>query len=744
MAPASAAGDAAESETGQNYYCSYALSGDNLMHQALYCCRDCSPDGSLCCCGGCKDKCHAGHNVEYIADGKGYCDCGKGSLDKPCCLITASTSHARQLLPNTDGRLAPGVNSRNPIEFVELHTAPALASSQCATTTPAAESGVTAGGGGGGNGGGGSAGVGAGGDGLLQRVATACKALVGESKETFWVNNGDEPRCVLEELALDIYRYHVGRLGLEREGLAGGAEWWVQVKDMATAKPGVDIHYDKDEEVAEAWDIGVYPDVSTVTYFSDAPGSAPTVVLSKTASEEVEVATAWGIGEYLDVSTVTYCSEAAGSAPTVVLRKTASEEVVSSLSSLAPSNPTAHSAHSVPPTVVLIKTVSEEVVSSLSSLAPSAPSAHCVPPTVVLSKTASEEVVSSLSSLAPSAHSVSLTVMLSKTASEEVVSSLSSIAPSAPSAHCVPPTVMLSKTVLEEVVSSLSSLAPSNPTAHSAHRVPPTVVLSKTVSEEGVSSLSFLAPSAHSVSLTVVLSKTASEEVVSSLSSLAPSAPSAHCVPPTVVLSKTVSEEVDSLIERCALVYPKVGRHLAFNGKLLHGAPAVLRPSVAGEEDVSAGSEGVGGSGGGDGAGGSDGGGGEGKHRITFLVNVWMGHRPAAVNRLPESVVASVQDAVPSSSAPVSLHLQPDPQPAVVTHVDDARVEAAAEAEEAGAQAEGSFVVVPFISAEADWGVEEGESEELLESTVEFEFEEPTAAGDDLKSHHQLVDRLGR
>jgi len=53
------------------------------------------------------------------------------------------------------------------------------------------------------------------------------------------------------------------------------------------------------------------------------------------------------------------------------------------------------------------------------------------------------------------------------------------------------------------------------------------------------------------------------------------------------------------------LVPPRVGRHLSFDGRWLHGAPACLRPAPAAKP----------------------------YERITFLVNVWINHRPAGSER---------------------------------------------------------------------------------------------------------------
>jgi hypothetical protein len=91
---------------------------------------------------------------------------------------------------------------------------------------------------------------------------------------------------------------------------------------------------------------------------------------------------------------------------------------------------------------------------------------------------------------------------------------------------------------------------------------------------------------------------------------------------PTIVLSRVYGEnhndgkDVDVLIS-----HPRRGKHVVFDGRLLHGAPAALelreapaavRLGNAPEPDVAS------------------------QERVTFLVNLWSQHRPASVETLPE------------------------------------------------------------------------------------------------------------
>jgi hypothetical protein len=126
---------------------------------------------------------------------------------------------------------------------------------------------------------------------LTDRLQLQTQTLVKHSKETFWLDPSDDPMelCDLELLAWTILNGHCQRYNLK----GYGAEWWVQVKNVSSlrmsaevrtldnASEAVDLHYDKDETIAEKFGIGVFPLVSTVTYLTDSGNAPPTVVFSK-------------------------------------------------------------------------------------------------------------------------------------------------------------------------------------------------------------------------------------------------------------------------------------------------------------------------------------------------------------------------------------------------------------------------------------------------------------------------------
>ena len=66
-------------------------------------------------------------------------------------------------------------------------------------------------------------------------------------------------------------------------------EWWVQVKNFASHdESAIDLHYDKDENIADSFGIGVFPQISTVTYLNSSSRFQPTIIFPSTANDPVE------------------------------------------------------------------------------------------------------------------------------------------------------------------------------------------------------------------------------------------------------------------------------------------------------------------------------------------------------------------------------------------------------------------------------------------------------------------------
>jgi hypothetical protein len=89
---------------------------------------------------------------------------------------------------------------------------------------------------------------------------------------TFWAQPDKPPACLLDALALSIFRLHVGDSYTGR----GGAEWWAQCVGQHET---IGFHFDKDYGAEDDRGVCVYPWYSTVTYLTDVGG--PTVVVSK-------------------------------------------------------------------------------------------------------------------------------------------------------------------------------------------------------------------------------------------------------------------------------------------------------------------------------------------------------------------------------------------------------------------------------------------------------------------------------
>jgi hypothetical protein len=113
---------------------------------------------------------------------------------------------------------------------------------------------------------------------------------------TFWMPaDGTKARCVLEQMALDVFHHHVPD-NYQFDPDTSGAEWWVQIRpspaagrytmhdppqqDDDMAKKGISFHWDKDEDLRllAGGSLYVHPYLSTVTYFTNL--GAPTMTVN--------------------------------------------------------------------------------------------------------------------------------------------------------------------------------------------------------------------------------------------------------------------------------------------------------------------------------------------------------------------------------------------------------------------------------------------------------------------------------
>ena len=276
-------------------FCFFALTGGHSP-EAL----DCSLADTLCkqcnmyVCQACADHCHKLHDVildedEEDDDVRRNCQCS--SLDDGCRLIKGSRERTQHCGLNDDrlGNFLQSIKESNSYELppqiapdgnvqdtIRIHMANFNSEDEVGTCLGASA------------------------------LANDCRILASLSKETFWIDASAKPRCRLEAAALDILRYHVSKHGIVDGDGDGdiyttgnetmsilGAEFWCQVKDARsedTIASGVDIHYDKDEYLAEAG-IGVFPVISTVTYLAvppDGETAAATTIFTHKIKEDVE------------------------------------------------------------------------------------------------------------------------------------------------------------------------------------------------------------------------------------------------------------------------------------------------------------------------------------------------------------------------------------------------------------------------------------------------------------------------
>jgi Putative zinc finger in N-recognin (UBR box) len=228
-----------EAEAGmivtKDLYCTFAITGPKVWWQPIYACRDCDEDEAdlQCICEGCADTCHVDHDVEYIGIGPSYCDCGTSG----CCRIAdKSRDKAGELNVS-------GLNEPSKVEHIlepQTYRIPGLDD-----------------------------------EGTCQRLIQQAVALTEFPRDTFWIdaNHDGQGLCELEQLALCVFQRHASMRSLEN---LAGAEWWVQVKDLSSDNAAVDLHYDKDENLAQAFGLGCFPMLSTVTYLTE--NSYPTLV----------------------------------------------------------------------------------------------------------------------------------------------------------------------------------------------------------------------------------------------------------------------------------------------------------------------------------------------------------------------------------------------------------------------------------------------------------------------------------
>lgn len=248
-------------------FCTFAVTGTETWFQPIFICHDCLDEESgeaspLCVCQACAELCHENkdHDVEYIGMGPSYCDCCRvGS----CCIFEASQEKASELLGDyTEERQAS-----NPTQSEPHHANKSTKPLQEVFHIPDLHA-----------------------EEVRSSLVREAEELIQHSKETFWLDSSIMERqgdiCMLERLAWCIYLRHFKHYDdiFSEDEKGGGAEWWVQIKDAGSVDGGIDLHYDKDEALAETFGLAFFPTLSTVSYLTSSPDHSfnPTIVFDHT------------------------------------------------------------------------------------------------------------------------------------------------------------------------------------------------------------------------------------------------------------------------------------------------------------------------------------------------------------------------------------------------------------------------------------------------------------------------------
>ena len=216
-------------------FCSSALMGEATVNQPTYLCLSCCPpsEGGLnaCFCAACIQKCHKDCDVMYVGNVESNCDCKKSG----CCKIAEESSDAAAKFLQLTGKpplccLAAergGGSNTDRLDSFDSYRVTSLHPS----------------------------------------LKICCEKMVKETKDTHWVGAttclseclDEATPFPLENFAARVFKFHFerlkqsGSLPQEIDFERSGAEWWVQVKDLVgdNASTAIDMHYDKDEQLAE-------------------------------------------------------------------------------------------------------------------------------------------------------------------------------------------------------------------------------------------------------------------------------------------------------------------------------------------------------------------------------------------------------------------------------------------------------------------------------------------------------------
>jgi len=253
-------------QSGHKLFCSYAVTGPQETFQPIFVCHTCSknPDDLLCICQACADECHDDHDdLAYVGMGPCYCDCS--AVLGNCKICDASEAEAQRLQASS---LASSLLTVPPALSTNMMTSHQKYVMEAFTIDTLQNSD------------------------MLRQMQEQARVLVQHSKETFWLDETipTSELCGLERLAQQIFRQDCASFGVDMTVV--GAEFWVQLKPVSgkyneknAGAEAIDLHYDKDEAMAESFGLGCFPVMSTVTYLTSPSFSPPTVVFERRYDE---------------------------------------------------------------------------------------------------------------------------------------------------------------------------------------------------------------------------------------------------------------------------------------------------------------------------------------------------------------------------------------------------------------------------------------------------------------------------
>jgi hypothetical protein len=150
------------------------------------------------------------------------------------------------------------------------------------------------------------------------------------------------------------------------------------------------------------------------------------------------------------------------------------------------------------------------------------------------------------------------------------------------------------------------------------------------------------------------------------------------------VFDASITYPIGAPIQNCYISVPSSGKHIAFAGDLLHGAPHELIDFAQANScgiDLTKPSE---------------------FPRITFLVNIWVGHKPSRVEPISIDFINEICQSVSDAKCCFEGFSLKDSEIGYSTvEISSKNVES---------DEDGDWSSIPFISDKSSWGKDEDES----------------------------------